>query len=151
VGGRRLTDDEFDTVCARAEQAESERNALQAAIRKHRDERGDDRCWLDDEELYKVLPEGYTPPPRDTAVELANCERFIACRHNPATEYVSPQREIDRLRKLVALALREMENAEPNKHSPWCNGVHADNGTCEGEIMHARVEEQIRRAVKKIP
>lgn len=76
-------------------------SALQSAIRKHRDQRGDDRCWMDDEELYIVLPEGYTPPPRDTAVELKNCERFIASRQNPKTEYVSPEREIERLKRIV--------------------------------------------------
>lgn len=74
---------------------------LQAAIRKHRDQHGDDRCWRDDEELYSVLPEGYTPRARDTAVELKNCERFIANRQNPKTEYVSPEREIERLKALV--------------------------------------------------
>jgi hypothetical protein len=74
---------------------------LEAAIRKHRDQRGDDRCWMDDEELYKVLPEGYNPPERDSAVELANCQKFIACRHNPGTKYVSPEREIERLRALI--------------------------------------------------
>lgn len=75
---------------------------LEAAIRKHRDYRGDDRCWLDDEELYRVLPEGYTPPQRDGAVELENCKRFIECRRNPKTEYVSPQREIEELKRRVA-------------------------------------------------
>ncbi len=30
---------------------------LRNAIRKHRDEKGHDRCWLDDNELYMVLPE----------------------------------------------------------------------------------------------
>jgi hypothetical protein len=70
---------------------------LRAAIRKHRDQRGDDRCWMDDEELYKVLPEGYVPPERDTSVELEHCRRFIACRRNPATAYVSPERRIEEL------------------------------------------------------
>jgi len=70
---------------------------LQHAIRTHRDARGDDRCWMDDEDLYRLLPEGYTPPTRDAAVELDACKRFIACRHNPATHYHSPQREIERL------------------------------------------------------
>ncbi len=74
---------------------------LRDAIRQHRDARGDDRCWMDDEELYKVLPEGYTPPARDTTVELASCEQYIACRHNPATEYVSPQRRIEQLESTV--------------------------------------------------
>lgn len=76
----------------------AERNRLREAIRKHRDQRGDDRCWLDDEELYKVLPEGYTPPARDSRVELRYCERYIASRHNPATTYVSPEREIEQLK-----------------------------------------------------
>lgn len=71
---------------------------LQAAIRKHRDYRGDDRCWMDDVELYSVLPEGYTPKTHDTFVELENCKRYIERRHSPGTEYVSPQREIERLR-----------------------------------------------------
>jgi hypothetical protein len=79
----------------------SEVDRLRAAIRKHRDYRGDDRCWQDDEELYAVLPEGYTPPARDSAVELKNCERYIACRHNPATECVSPQRRIEELEQQV--------------------------------------------------
>jgi hypothetical protein len=75
---------------------------LQSGIRLHRDARGDDRCWMDDDELYKMLPEGYTPPERDTTVELALCEKFIACRRNPATEYVSPQRRIEELEDEVA-------------------------------------------------
>lgn len=68
---------------------------LEAAIRAHRDVRGDDRCWRDDEALYGVLPEGYTPPERDTAVELENCKRYIATRQHPQTEYVSPERAIE--------------------------------------------------------
>lgn len=74
----------------------------EAAIRSHRDARGDDRCWLDDEELYKTLPEGYTPPKRDTCVELENCIRFVKTRQHPVTVYVSPQRRIDELETLVA-------------------------------------------------
>lgn len=81
---------------------------LEAAIRKHRDYRGDDRCWLDDEDLYRVLPEGHTPPQRDSAVELENCKRFIACRRNPATEYVSPQREIEELKRRMAVIEAEV-------------------------------------------
>jgi hypothetical protein len=73
---------------------------LQAAIRLHRDQRGDDRCWMDDEALYAVLPEGYTPPERDTAVELERCRQYIECRRNPRTVYISPQREIERLQAL---------------------------------------------------
>jgi hypothetical protein len=67
-------------------------------IREHRNARGDDRCWRDDETLYRLLPEGYTAPERDSAVELEQCQRFIACRQNPATEYISPERLIEQLK-----------------------------------------------------
>lgn len=82
---------------------------LEAAIRTHRDARGDDRCWRDDEDLYKVLPEGYTPPVRDTSVELDLCRQYIACRQNPATIYTSPQREIEKL--TAALDARDLATA----------------------------------------
>jgi hypothetical protein len=77
----------------------------ESAIRAHRDERGDDRCWRDDEKLYSVLPEGYTPPVRDCSVELDNCRRYINSRHNPKTEYISPQLEIGRLRRIIKLLI----------------------------------------------
>lgn len=76
------------------------------AIRAHRDARGDDRCWRDDDDLYSILPEGYTPPTRDTAVELERCKRFIELRQHPGTEYVSPQREIERLENVLAQIAR---------------------------------------------
>lgn len=75
--------------------------ALRDAVRRHRDQRGDDRCWLDDEELYRHLPEGYDPPKRDTAVELDNCRKYLASRQNPKTEYDSPQRRIEELEKAL--------------------------------------------------
>lgn len=52
------------------------------AIREHRDQKGHDRCWLDDQKLYSVLPEGgeYNSklPPR--LEFLKNCERFYDSR-----------------------------------------------------------------------
>jgi hypothetical protein len=83
--------------CRRILDLETQIKSLQKAIRAHRDQRGDDRCWLDDETLYRVLPEGYTPPARDSRVELKNCEKFIACRHNPETIYESPEARISSL------------------------------------------------------
>jgi predicted transport protein len=67
------------------------------AIRMHRDQNGDDRCWEDDVTLYKKLPEGYKAPVEDTKVQLEMCQKYIACRHNPNTVYVSPQRRIEQL------------------------------------------------------
>lgn len=74
---------------------------LEAAIRQHRDERGDDRCHADDGRLYAVLPEGDTRPARETAVTLENCARYIECRQT-GREYVSPQRRIKELEAEVA-------------------------------------------------
>ena len=74
---------------------------LAAAIRKHRDERGDDRCHADDAALYAVLPEGDTRPALETAVTIENCQRFIECLQQ-GREYISPQRRIEELEAEVA-------------------------------------------------
>lgn len=62
-----------DTLLAVQEYCER----LEAAIRKHRDEKGDHRCWLADGELYAVLGEGdgddSLPPRREF---LENCARY---------------------------------------------------------------------------
>jgi hypothetical protein len=70
---------------------------LREAIRKHRDQRLDDRCWMDDYELYEVLPEGISPQyvdlrllPKD--VMMKNCDRFVECR----TTSLTPEEAIER-------------------------------------------------------
>lgn len=75
---------------------------LRAAVRKHRDYRGDDRCWGCTPLAEFCIALRRQAPAREIAVELANCERFIKCRRNPATEYVSPNVEIESLRDEVA-------------------------------------------------
>lgn len=74
---------------------------LSDGIREHRDARGDDRCWRDDVTLYQLLPEGFAPEKLDSYVELERCKDFIACRQNPSTNYVSPQRRIEALIEVV--------------------------------------------------
>ncbi len=62
--------------------------ALEQAIRKHRDERGDDRCWLDDSNLYLALDDGAefaevtTLPPKCDF--LMSCARFWEQRQRPS-------------------------------------------------------------------
>lgn len=64
--------------------AEVER--LRAAIRKHRDERGHNRCWLDDRALYSVLPEGGDVSPLPCKVDfLRECERYWNHRQVPGS------------------------------------------------------------------
>ena len=83
---------------------------LEAAIRKIRDSRGDDRCWMDYESLFALLPEGYTPPIRDTTVELDLCRQFIASCHDPKVQYVSPQRRIEELEEKVRSLEKELDD-----------------------------------------
>ena len=59
---------------------------LRSEIRYHRDQKGDDRCWVDDLRLYEALPEGAagldsTLPPED--IFLANCKKFCQSRQVP--------------------------------------------------------------------
>lgn len=59
-------------------------NDLRAAIEKHRGQQGNDRCWLDDVELYSVLgdekldADTMVLPPKEEF--LVNCTRFWECR-----------------------------------------------------------------------
>jgi hypothetical protein len=58
---------------------------LEDAIRNHRDQKGDDRCFLDDMELYKVLgdkvPFDNRLPPKCDFLE--SCKRFWEQRQYP--------------------------------------------------------------------
>lgn len=89
---------------------------LRAAVRQHRDERGDDRCHADDGRLYAALPEGDTRPPHETAVTIENCQKFIDARQ-AGREYVSPQRRIEELEDRIeslCMALQFVAGNEPN-------------------------------------
>ena len=114
------------------------KDILMQAIRKHRDMRGDDRCYQDDHDLYLILPEGDTRPETEVAVTIENCQRYIECRQS-GREYVSPQRRIKDLeiQLLHAIdALREAQSlvcsyhcpcvkktGEEWTHSPECNRI----------------------------
>lgn len=70
---------------------------LEQGIREHRNQKGDDRCWEDDLKLYQLLPEGVGEADlrlQCPEVMLANCQRYIAHRHNPDLPYVSPQKKL---------------------------------------------------------
>lgn len=55
---------------------------LRNGIRNHRDQKGDDNCWLDDFELYGLLPEKIKANPQlpDKQLMMVNCERYYECR-----------------------------------------------------------------------
>jgi hypothetical protein len=39
--------------------------------------------------------------------------------------------------------------ASKDPHSPWCNGVHSEQGQCEGDYIGARIYDEARAALKK--
>lgn len=51
---------------------------LRKAIRKHRDAKNNERCWLNDGKLYQVLPEkkGATPIVLSECTFLRNCKHY---------------------------------------------------------------------------
>jgi len=87
------------------------------AVKRHHDQHGDDRCWLDDEELYLAF--GLLPGDRRVGSKeemLANCKRFVERRceeGGPWKSYAALEAENDELRKKV-----EFVEAALNKASP---------------------------------
>ena len=75
-------------------------DALKAAISKHHSQKADDRCILDDDELYKAA--GLSPVDRrvgDKEAMLANCARFIErrCEAGGWPTYVELEQKIKAL------------------------------------------------------
>jgi hypothetical protein len=70
---------------------------LRNGIRKHRDQKGDENCWLDDQfYLYGLLPEKINADPQlpDKDLMMLNCSRYYDCR-KAGKEYV-PLTELPR-------------------------------------------------------
>ncbi len=100
----------------RIAELEAEVQRLTDAIKLHHSKKGDDRCWMDDVNLYAVLglPSPYTllPERPQFAVSCTRyCERFYDTRQHPtdlalgASPYkmtiAEMEAEIIRLRRLV--------------------------------------------------
>lgn len=63
-----------------------ELDKLRNAIRYHRDQKGHDRCWLDDIKLYELLPEGVADydgslPPEEEFLENCKCYYKLRTDH----------------------------------------------------------------------
>lgn len=72
-----------DLLSRSADELRQEVQNLRELLRWHRDQKGDDRCWLDDIKLYSALPEGsagveFKLPNRDKF--LTNCAKFWETR-----------------------------------------------------------------------
>lgn len=65
------------------EKLRDEVKKLRTAIRYHRDQKGDERCYLDDDQLYEVLPEVDITVERTLPCNfLENCKSFFENRQN---------------------------------------------------------------------
>ena len=66
----------------------AEAKRLRVAVRNHRDQVGDDRCWADDDALYSSLPEGGCPlkafSPQEKDILMARCSRYWDTRFYPS-------------------------------------------------------------------
>lgn len=82
---RHQPEEELELRLMSEEKLQEEVLRLRNGIRKHRDERGHNRCWLDDQELYNLLPEQTQAdtklPPKDEF--LKNCEKYWQERQKP--------------------------------------------------------------------
>lgn len=83
-----MADRDDDLLPLTDEALRTEVRRLRDGIRSHRDQRGDDRCWLDDEKLYGLLPEGVQARTHmDFELMYPNCRRFLETRMHPRDRF----------------------------------------------------------------
>lgn len=78
---------------------QAEVQKLRDGIRAHRDQKGDDNCWLDDQMyLYGLLPEkiGADPELPNKDLMMLNCSRYYECRK--AGKLYKPLKKFDEAR-----------------------------------------------------
>lgn len=89
---------------------------LEAAIRQHRDQKADDRCWEDDQRLYEVLGEPFKVVNNvgDKVAMIKNCIRFIEtrCVGGLWPTYVELEAQVNSLNKRAQLAEEKLETAQ---------------------------------------
>ena len=84
-------------------------------------------------------------PPIEHALRAAFAAGRASAAPSPAPE--APRvPEADALREALRDAIEAIERAEPNRHSPWCNGVH-EGGCCEGEYLMSGFMARLRAAL----
>lgn len=121
----------YFVTCANAhESLAADNKRLREGIEKHRDQKGDDRCWLDDQELYAIVDpdikvEGSLPPRCDF---LASCERFWEQRQSTSDTFALDHPTIGQMERTIKRLRERLEflGHENNwtRHDP-------DDGGCE--------------------
>lgn len=103
---QKIMCDQRDAALARCAELKEQCDKLFAAIQKHYAQKADDRCWLDDVELYKAagLPTGDYDKVGSPSEMLKNCERFVTLRCSgggPWKSYAELEAENERLKQMV--------------------------------------------------
>lgn len=74
-----MNDLDIDLGGMGASKLRKELKRVRNGIRQHRDAKGHDRCWENDWDMYKLLPESkdadFTLPPEEEFLE--NCKRYF--------------------------------------------------------------------------
>ena len=85
---------------------------LLAAVKKHHQQRSDDRCWMDDYELYKEagLP-SHDPSVGNGYDMLLNCVRFVRQRCTPGgwPTYAQLEGQIAQLKQTLVEKEQELQ------------------------------------------
>ena len=87
------------------QEVERERDKLLAAIKEHHDQKADDRCILDDTDLYAAA--GLGPADHgvgDKAAMLENCKRFIErrCKGGGWPTYAELEKQLEALKRRIS-------------------------------------------------
>lgn len=139
----------------------SEAKKLRTAIIKHRSQRADDRCWLDDLELYRVLGDSvqeYDPsmPPREEF--LVNCVRYYdkRCVRGNWPTYQQLQEALSNARDYIAVHLQAEDSAretcaklEAMRGLPESDEAYQQKVTEISSMMQER-QTKTRRLLEKI-
>jgi hypothetical protein len=121
-----------------------EMERLEAAIRKHRDQKGDDRCWMDDQDLYAALGAesihaDTSLPPREEFME--SCRRFYAQRQ-------APHDGIGRHDCMTIAQLEaEVERLKAENES-WCRIVDGYREVCQEHLRQIEIYRTTRDEVR---
>ena len=122
---------------------------LEAAIREHRDQKGDDRCWLDDLKLYDVL--GETPPALSLPPKcefLESCARYWEQRQRPEEKVVSnydmTMRQLQDKLHRAEECIRDIAWRANYEFEKEIFSLIADYFEISVEELRARIEKAIR-------
>ncbi len=128
----------------------NEIDRLKSAIREHRDQRADDRCWLDDQLLYNALGEGVTDPFAEGSVLppkedfLVSCEWFWAqrqCPKNKGTAQLPEGMTIAQLTEALKAERLLTQDLEAGNNRM---GNKLDEANAEIERLKAELAEALR-------